>query len=111
MELRGVRRDSKSEKVKMHPQASDHPDHAAHIKRLSRAKGQIEGIERMILERRYCPDIIAQLKAASAAIKAVESEIFKAHLRGCVRSAFDSKDPSQAEEKIQEIIKLAFERS
>jgi DNA-binding FrmR family transcriptional regulator len=86
----------------------DHPDHSVHIKRLNRVKGQIEGIERMILDRRYCTDIIAQLKAASAALKAVESEVFKSHLRGCVKSVFNGNDAFKAEEKIQEIIKLIY---
>lgn len=85
-----------------------HPDHSPHIKRLNRVKGQIEGIERMITDRRYCPDIIAQLKAASAALKAVEAEVFKSHLRGCVKSAFSGNDAFKSEEKIQEIIKMVF---
>lgn len=85
-----------------------HPDHSVHIKRLNRVKGQIEGIERMILDRRYCPDIVAQLKAATAGLKAAEAEILKAHLRGCVKSAFASNDAFKAEEKIQEIIKLIY---
>ncbi|MGE0763732.1 MAG: metal-sensitive transcriptional regulator [Bdellovibrionales bacterium] len=86
----------------------DHPDHSVHIKRLNRVKGQIAGIEKMILDRRYCPDIIAQLKAASAAIKSVEAEVFKSHLRGCVKSAFNGDDVFKSEEKIQEIIKLIY---
>lgn len=86
----------------------DHPDHSIHIKRLNRAKGQIEGIERMITDRRYCTDIIAQLRAASAALKAIEAEILKSHLRRCVKSAFNGDDAFDAEEKIQEIIKLVY---
>lgn len=86
----------------------EHPDHSAHIKRLNRVKGQIEGIEKMILDRRHCPDIIAQLKAASAALKAVEAEVFKTHLRGCVKSAFSGDDTFKSEEKIQEIIKMIY---
>ncbi len=88
--------------------AHEHPDHSEHIKRLNRVKGQIEGIERMILDRRYCPDIIAQLKAASAGLRATEAEVLKAHLRGCVSTALASKDAFKSEEKIQEIIKLVF---
>lgn len=95
-------------KVQDHHASHEHPDHSAHIKRLNRVKGQIEGIERMILDCRYCTDIIAQLKAASAALKAVESEVFKSHLRGCVKSAFSGNDTFKAEEKIQEIIKLIY---
>lgn len=85
-----------------------HPDHSAHLKRLHRVKGQIDGIEKMILEKRYCPDIINQVKAASAALRAVEAEIFKAHLRGCVKSAFKSQDSFESEDKIQEIMKMVF---
>lgn len=88
--------------------SSGHPDHSVHIKRLNRVKGQIEGIERMILDRRYCPDIVAQIKAATAGLKAAEAEILRAHLRGCVKSAFASNDAFKAEEKIQEIIKLIY---
>lgn len=88
--------------------ANEHPDHSEHIKRLNRVKGQIEGIERMILDRRYCPDIIAQLKAASAGLRATEAEVLKAHLRGCVSTALASKNAFKSEEKIQEIIKLVF---
>lgn len=89
-------------------ESNQHPDHSAHIKSLNRIKGQIEGIERMILDRRYCTDIVAQLKAAAAGLKTVESEVFKSHLRGCVKSAFKGNDPYKAEEKIQEIIKLIY---
>ena len=89
-------------------ESQGHPDHSAHIKRLNRVKGQIEGIEKMILDRRYCPDIIAQLKAASAALRAVEAEVFKSHLRGCVKSAFSGDDAFKSEEKIQEVIKMIY---
>ena len=94
--------------VHVNHESHGHPDHSVHFKRLNRVKGQIEGIEKMILDRRYCPDIIAQLKAASAALRAVEAEVFKAHLRGCVKSAFTSDDAFKAEEKIQEVIKMIY---
>ncbi len=83
-------------------------DHSVHLKRLHRVQGQIQGIERMILDKRYCPDIIAQLRAATAALKAVEAEVFKTHLRGCVKSAFNSNDAFDSEEKIQEIMKMVY---
>ena len=83
-----------------------HPDHSSHLKRLNRIKGQIEGIERMIVGHRYCPDILTQIRAATSALKAVEVEIFRDHLKGCVRSAFQTRDTFDSEEKIQEIIKM-----
>lgn len=88
--------------------ASSHPDHTLHLKRLHRVGGQIQGIEKMILDKRYCPDIINQLKAATSALRAIEAEIFKSHLRGCVRTAFESKDVNASGAKIEEIMKIVY---
>lgn len=85
-----------------------HPDHSIHLKRLSRVRGQIDGIERMITDKRYCPDIINQVKAACAALKAIESEIFKTHMRSCVKQVFNSADELGAERKIDEIVKMIY---
>lgn len=88
--------------------AHNHPDHSIHLQRLQRVSGQIEGIKKMILDKRYCPDIINQLKAATSGLRAIEAEIFKSHLRGCVRTAFDSKDIHASETKIEEIVKMVY---
>lgn len=83
-----------------------HPDHSLQKKRLSRVKGQIEGIERMIDERRYCPDIIIQLRAAASALKAIENQIMKTHIHGCVKTAVKSRDEKLIQGKIEEIMDL-----
>lgn len=79
-------------------------DHSAELKRLSRVKGQIEGIERMINERRYCPEIIQQIKAARSALKSLEASIVEGHMRHCVKQAIASRDPFVVQEKIEEVI-------
>ena len=79
------------------------PDYVPQLKRLRRVQGQIGGIERMIVDRRYCPDILVQLKAAQAALRAIETEVFKTHLSECVKSAFNSGNSKLIEEKIAEI--------
>ena len=83
---------------------SQHPSHKHEIPRLNRAIGQLEGIKKMIEERRYCPDIIIQLKAVQSAIKHIETNILKTHLEECVKSSFS--DPEAAKEKINEIKNL-----
>lgn len=80
-----------------------HPDHAEQKKRVRRIRGQIEGIDKMIDERRYCIDILHQVKAARSALQSLEAEILKVHLRHCVRSVFKAKDAMDVEKKIQEI--------
>jgi CsoR family transcriptional regulator, copper-sensing transcriptional repressor len=88
------------------PAASGHPDHSEQKKRLNRIKGQVAGVERMIDERRYCVDIITQVKAARSALKALENAIFEGHLRACVRSTFETKNAFDSEKKIREIIDI-----
>ncbi len=85
-----------------------HPDYSLHLRKLNIAGGQIEGIRKMITERRYCPEIIVQLKAVRSALKGIESEIFKTHLKGCVKTAIKSNNGLEAETKIEEILKMVY---
>ena len=80
--------------------------HEQHLPRLKRVRGQLEGIEKMILEKRYCIEILQQIKASRAALLSLEAAVLETHLKGCVRSAFASKDAFDAEQKIQEITNL-----
>ncbi len=86
--------------------ADEHPDHSYALGRLSRIRGQINGIESMILARRYCPDILIQFRAAESALKSLEMAVLETHLGACVKSAVRSKDNAAAEDKIHEIIQL-----
>lgn len=85
-----------------------HPDHSAHLKQLARVKGQVEGVEKMITDGRYCVDIINQVKAIIAGLKVVESGIFDAHLNSCVQQALASKNSTDVQTKINEINKLIY---
>lgn len=82
------------------------PDHAASKKRINRIRGQLDAVARMIDEREYCPDIIQQIRAANSAMRSLETEILRGHLRGCVREAFESKDGFEIHDKIDEILNL-----
>lgn len=81
-------------------------DHTASTTRINRIKGQVDAISRMMGERRYCPEIIQQIRAATNALKSLEREVLKGHLQGCVRSAMESKDPFLVRDKVDEIVKL-----
>jgi DNA-binding FrmR family transcriptional regulator len=81
-------------------------DHTPQLKRLSRIKGQVEGIERMIVDRRYCPEIVMQIKAIRSALKSLELTVIEGHLKHCVKQAIDSRDPFVAQEKVDEILEL-----
>lgn len=83
-----------------------HPDHSIHIIKLNRLIGQLEGVRRMIEERRYCPDILIQSRAAASALKNVELAIFETHLRHCVSEALNSPDGRKAAMKVEELVKV-----
>ena len=54
------------------------------------ARGQLDGVLKMIEEDRYCVDISNQLLATAAILKKANQEIMHAHIRSCVS---ESKKP------------------
>ena len=89
--------------MKTKPNATTH-DETLH--RLRRIAGQVQGIQRMIDERKYCIDILTQIQAARSALRAVELQILKKHVDHCVRDAFASGSPAEADRKMDELLKV-----
>ena len=69
---------------------------------LKTARGQIDGILKMIDEDRYCIDISQQLMATEAMLNRTNKEILAAHLKHCVQEA---DTPEARSEKIDEFIR------
>ena len=68
-----------------------------------KAKGQIDGIIKMIEEERYCMDISNQIVAAQALLKRSNLLILKQHLNHCVKQAVIN---GESDEKIDEIMTI-----
>jgi DNA-binding FrmR family transcriptional regulator len=60
-------------------------------KRLRRAAGQVEAVERMLAEGRDCREVVTQLTAASKALEQAGFRLVAAGLTYCV------EDPARAE--------------
>ena len=74
------------------------------VSRLLRtARGQIDGILRMIDEDAYCIDISNQVMAAQSVLGRANREIISAHLEGCV---LDAMENGTGEVKMKEIMAL-----
>ncbi len=86
-----------------------HPNHDNQLVRLKKVEGQVRGIQTMIQERRYCMDLLSQIRAVTGAMRKIESGILESHLQHCVNDAISSKSKKEAEVKIKEIIRL-FEK-
>ena len=68
------------------------------IHRLNRVEGQIRGIRGMVERSAYCPDILAQVAAANAALNAFAKELLGDHIRTCVtRDIREGKDETVEE--------------
>ena len=71
------------------------------LRLLKTARGQLDGIIKMVEDDRYCIDISQQVMATEAILNKVNKEILAAHLKHCVKEA----DTDQArEEKIDEFV-------
>jgi CsoR family transcriptional regulator, copper-sensing transcriptional repressor len=73
------------------------------VQSLKTAKGQIEGIIKMIEDDRYCIDVANQLLAVQSLIKKADLMILQGHLRHCVKEACLNNNP---DEKIEELNKV-----
>lgn len=70
---------------------------------LKTARGQIDGLIRMVEEDRYCIDISNQLLSTQALLGIINAEVLTAHVDHCVRQAFESGDQAEEEKKIAEL--------
>ena len=72
------------------------------IRRLRKAEGQIRGIQKMVNENAYCPDILIQVSAITSALNSFNKELLACHIRSCV-----SEDIRQGnDEAIDEFVKI-----
>ena len=80
-------------------------DHAQVARLLKTARGQIDGILKMVEEDRYVSN---QLMATQSILKKANRLVLKAHMNCCVREAVDSGDPAPKLEELAALLdKLA----
>ena len=72
------------------------------LKRLRLAEGQIRGIQKMVEENAYCPDIMIQVSAVTNALVSFNKELLDAHIRSCVAEDIRNNN----DESVDEFVKL-----
>lgn len=78
-----------------------HQDKDALMTRMRRIEGQARGVQRMIEEDRYCPEIVQQLTSLSSAAREVSLLLLQHHIEGCV---VDAVQMGESEHKIKELM-------
>lgn len=83
-----------------------YPRHDAELDALARIEGQVRGIAGMVVDGRYCIDILTQTRAVHAALRRVERRILQSYLETCVQQTFSEGSPDDRAGKIGEILAL-----
>ena len=72
--------------------------------RLRRIEGQVQGIQRMVEEDKYCVDILLQLTAVQGAVEQVQKILLGQHLESCVTEAVRSGSVRDRQKKMDELL-------
>ena len=70
------------------------------IKRLRRVEGQIKGIQKMVMEEKFCGDVLIQVSAARAALNSVGGIILENYMKDCLKSYLDGTTEEKDLEKL-----------
>lgn len=71
---------------------------------LKTARGQLDGILKMVEEDRYCMDISNQVLATSSILSKINQEILRAHMQNCLAQALSEGDETAKQRKIEEMM-------
>jgi len=74
-------------------------------RRLRKVSGQINGIDKMIDEGRYCIDILQQVLAAKAALNKIGLIILESHAKSCLVNAIKLDHGDKSIEELMNVIK------
>lgn len=73
--------------------------------RLKKISGQINGIDKMLDDGRYCVDVLQQILAARAALNKVALMILESHAKSCVVTAIKENRADQSIDELMDVLK------
>lgn len=77
--------------------------------RLSKAIGHLNHVYKMVDDRRYCVDILHQLKAVQSALDKTAEIMLKQHLNTCVVDAVQNNDADRVMEELWQLLRKSSE--
>lgn len=81
---------------------------AGSLRCLRRIEGQLRGLQKMVADERYCPDILTQMAAVQEALRSVARGLMRNHLKHCVAQAHGTQ---RADKIYEELLELVFRQS
>ncbi len=76
------------------------------MNRLRRIEGQVRGVEKMLEEDAYCPDILIQVSAINCALNSFNRVLLANHLHTCVVSDIREGKDETVDELVATLQKL-----
>jgi CsoR family transcriptional regulator, copper-sensing transcriptional repressor len=76
------------------------------VNHLHRIKGQVEGIERMVQNHKYCVNIMIQSLAVEKSIKRFNADLLENHLTEHVPHQFKHGNHSRAVKELMKVFNL-----
>ena len=74
--------------------------------RLNRIEGQVQGVQRMVEEEKYCVDILLQISAIQGALEQVRKILLGRHIESCVADAVASGRAGDRQKKVEELLEV-----
>lgn len=74
--------------------------------RLRRIEGQVQGVQRMVEEDKYCVDIMLQVSAIQGALEQVSKMLMHRHIESCVMDSMKAGSDRERAKKIEELIEV-----
>jgi CsoR family transcriptional regulator, copper-sensing transcriptional repressor len=81
-------------------------DNLKELPRLQRTIGQLDGVKRMIEEKRHCYEVIYQLRAIQSALKAIEGNVLEHHLNHLLEEVLERPGSPRAGVKKEDLLNL-----
>ena len=89
-----------------HSHAHTHTQTKAVVNRMARLIGHLQATKKMIEDGRDCSEVLIQLSAVDAAIKAVSRIILKDHIEHCIVAAVKEGDKESVDRLTQAVEQL-----
>jgi DNA-binding FrmR family transcriptional regulator len=74
------------------------------LKRLRRIEGQTRGLQTMVDEGRWCPDILQQIAAVTAALDKVALGLAAGHVQHCMALGDDPKRRDEMSDELMQAL-------
>jgi DNA-binding FrmR family transcriptional regulator len=81
---------------------------SSNLNRLRRIEGQIRGLQKMVEEDRYCPDILVQISSVQEALRGVGRALMRNHLQHCATDALTKGTREEARSMYDELLELIY---